>query len=57
MKTLTITFESGKQLHYHGSLIELMTYRMRIKENEDRRERLGMEVDRAVKFETTECIY
>lgn len=57
MKTLTVTYESGKEIHYHGSLIELMAYRMRIRENEERRANLGMEVDKAIKFETSECIY
>ena len=57
MKTLKITFESGKTLTYHGSLTDLMIYRMRIKENEERRERLGRDVDKAIKFETSECIY
>lgn len=57
MKTLNITLESGKILTYHGSLTDLMIYRMRIKENEERRERLGMDVDKAIKFETSECEY
>lgn len=57
MKTLTVTFESGKTLTYHGSLTDIMIKRMRIKENEERRERLGMDVDKAIKFETSECIY
>ena len=57
MKTLRITFESGKERKFHGTFIELMAYRMRIKENEERRTILGMEVDKAIKFETTECEY
>lgn len=57
MKTMTVTFESGKQYRYTGKAIELMTMKMRIKENEERRGRLGMEIDKAVKFEIEESIY
>lgn len=57
MKTLIITFEDGKTLSYHGSLTDLMIYRMRIKENEERRAKLGMSINKALKFETVNCIY
>lgn len=57
MKTLTVTFESGKERKYNGTVIELMSYRMRIRENEERQSRLGIKIDKAIKFETTDCIY
>lgn len=57
MKTLIVTFEDGKTLSYHGSLTDLMIYRMRIKENEERRAKLGMSINKALKFETVNCIY
>lgn len=57
MKTMKVTFESGKTYLYHGKMLELMAYKMRIKENEERKERMGMETDKAIKFEITECIY
>lgn len=56
MKTLVVEFESGKKYHYTGKLMEILAYKMRIKENEERRERLGMNIDKAIKFELTECI-
>lgn len=55
MKTLKVTFESGKTLTYYGTFIELMAYRMRIRENEERRVKLGMKLDKAIKFETVEA--
>lgn len=57
MKTLKVTFESGKELKYHGTFTELMAYKIRIRENEERRTILGMKTDKAVKFETVECEY
>lgn len=57
MKTMIVTFESGKTIKYHGTRFELLQYRVRIAENEERRNILGMSVDKAVKFETVECIY
>ena len=57
MKTMIVTHESGKTLTYHGTAFELLQYKVRIKENEERREKLGQQTDKAVKFETTECIY
>lgn len=57
MKTLKVIFESGKEVKYHGALIELIAYKARIKENEERRKRLNMSLDKAIKFEITECIY
>lgn len=56
MKTLVVEFESGKKYHYTGKLMEILTYKIRIKENEERRERLGMNIDKAIKFELTEYI-
>lgn len=57
MKTLVVEFESGKKVKFHGKLMEIVAYKMRIKENEDRRARLRMPIDKAIKFEVTECIY
>lgn len=57
MKTLIVTFESGKTLKYHGTRFELMQYRARIMENEERRNNLGMVIDKAIKFETVDCEY
>jgi hypothetical protein len=57
MKTLKVTFESGKVLKYTGSFSERMAYRVRIMENEERRARFGQETDKAIKFETVECEY
>ena len=37
--------------------MEIVAYKMRIRENEERRERLGMLIDKAINFEVTECIY
>ena len=54
MKKLVVTYEDGKTYTYHGTFTELLTMRMRIKENEERRLKLGMSVNRAIKFETTE---
>lgn len=55
MKTLTVSFESGKTLRYSGNFMELIAHEVRIKENEERRKNLGMSVNKAIKFEITEC--
>lgn len=57
MKTLVVEFESGKKVTFHGKLMEIIAFKMRIKENEERRARLGMPIDKAIKFNVTECIY
>ena len=58
MKTMIVTHESGKTLTYHGTAFELLQYKVRIIENEERRKRLGQQTDdKAVKFEIKECIY
>ena len=48
---MIVTKESGKKLTYEKSFMELMTLRVRFQENEERRERLGLEVDKVVKIE------
>lgn len=48
---MIVTFESGKQYTYEKGLIDLMITKARILENEERRNRLGMEVDKPVNFE------
>lgn len=57
MKTMIVTFESGKTLKYHGNKLELLAMKVRIKENEEKRKNLGMKKDKATKFEIVECIY
>ncbi len=57
MKTMIVTFKSGKTLKYHGNKLELLAMKVRIKKNEEKRKNLGMELDNAIKFEITECIY
>jgi hypothetical protein len=54
MKKLTITYENGKQHTYRGSLVELTGYKMRAIENTERRQKLGMETNKPIKFEITE---
>jgi len=54
MKQLVVTYEDGKKYTYSGTFTELAIMRMRIKENEERRLKLGMTVNKAIKFETTE---
>ena len=51
MKKLTITFESGKEVRYYGDTMTLLSYRMRIAENLERRAKLGMSVDKVLKVE------
>lgn len=60
IKTMTVTYESGKQRYYHGDIIKLMGYKMRVLECAERQERFptfGAEKDRPVKFEIGEYIY
>lgn len=45
---MTVTKESGKTLTYEKELIDIMILKSRILENEERRERLGMEIDKVV---------
>lgn len=56
MKQLVVTYEDGKKYTYHGTFTDLLTMRMRIKENEERRLKLGMTVNKAVNFKMTEVI-
>lgn len=51
MRKLTITFESGKEVRYYGDTMTLLSYRMRIAENLERRAKLGMSVDKVLKVE------
>lgn len=51
MYKMTVNFESGKQYTYENSITELMTLRIRFKENEERRARLGMEIDKVTSIE------
>lgn len=54
MKRMIVTFENGKTLKYVGDFSELMTMRLRFKENEERRARLGMETNKVtnISYET-----
>lgn len=51
MSKMIVNFESGKQYTYEKSLTELIALRMRYKENEERRARLGMKVDKITSIE------
>lgn len=57
MKTLTIIFENGKTLKYHGNKLELLTYKMRIEENIIKRKNLGMTINKVLEYKITECEY
>lgn len=57
MKTMIVTFESGKQRTYHGTDFQLLLMKTRVLDNEERRNRLHMEVDKVVNFKITDCIY
>lgn len=51
---MIVIFESGKKLTYEKkNKLDLIIMRERIKENEERRAKLGMAIDRAIKFEMT----
>ena len=55
---LTITMEDGRTYEYEKkSKLELLPFRLRVLENEERAKKLHMPYTKAVKFEITESEY